>query len=175
MRDDAFIPGFRNEDPDDLARRAAVSASSAAAETSRWSHGRVIVYTNAAPERVVDGVSRPAGGEAHAWISAPGAALPQWLRLDFPGSTVIREIRLTFDSDLEFNAWRFRTAEELVSCYDVEGSADGENWFRLAEVRGNIMRHRVHRVRPTAVKALRISILKTHGSEEANLFEVRVY
>ena len=175
LKDDAYIPGFRNEDPEDLARRAVVSASSAATETRRWSHGQVIMYTNAAPERVIDGVSRPVGREAHAWISAPDAVLPQWIRLDFPEVSEIREVRLTFDSDLEFNAWRFRVAEELAASYVLEGSVDGKTWFQLAEERGNFMRHRIHRMSPVKVKALRLSILETHGSEVANLFEMRAY
>ena len=84
-------------------------------------------------------------------------------------------MRLTFDSDLEFNAWRFRVAEELAASYVLEGSVDGKTWFQLAEERGNFMRHRIHRMSPVKVKALRLSILETHGSEVANLFEMRAY
>ena len=175
LRDDAYIPGFRNEDPDDLARRATVSASSSATETRRWSHGSVIAYTNVAPANVTDGVARPVGRASHAWVSAPGVPLPQWIRLDFPDHTTIREVRLTFDSDLEFNAWRFRVAEELIADYVIEGSSDGVAWTRLAEVRGNFQRHRIHRLQPVQVKALRVTVTATHGASQANLFEVRVY
>ena len=175
LRDDAYIPGFRNEDPADLARRATASASSSASETARWTHGGVLVYTNVAPANVVDGVTRPVGRESHAWVSAPGAKLPQWVRLDFPEPVDVREVRLTFDSDLEFNAWRFRIAEELVSDYEVEVSEDGESWRRIVDERGNFMRQRVHRVPPVQAKALRVTVRATHGSEEANIFEVRVY
>ena len=175
LRDDAYIPGFRNEDPDDLARRATVSASSSATETRRWSHGSVIAYTNVAPANVTDGVARPVGRASHAWVSATGVPLPQWIRLDFPDHTTIREVRLTFDSDLEFNAWRFRVAEELIADYVIEGSSDGVAWTRLAEVRGNFQRHRIHRLQPVQVKALRVTVTATHGASQANLFEVRVY
>lgn len=175
IRDDAFIPGFRNEDPSDLARRASASASSSAAETRRFSHGRIVVYGNAAPANVIDGYTRPIGDHSHAWISDAGAALPQWIRLDFPEAVEMREIRLTFDSDLEFNAWRFRVAEELVRDYDIECTVDGRTWVKLVEERGNFQRHRVHAISPVKAKALRVTVRATHGAPEANIFEIRVY
>jgi len=192
LKDDAYLPGFRNEDPADLARTATVTASSCATETVRYSPngggdrvGRangdgpgkkgMIVYGNVRPANVIDGVSRPVGRASHAWVSAADATLPQWIRLDFPEPVEAREVRLTFDSDLEFNAWLCRQAEELVRDYAVEGSADGESWFTLAEDRDNFLRHRVHRFPPQKLKAIRLTIRATYGAPEANVFEIRVY
>ena len=182
LRDDAYIPGLKNDDPADFARTAKVCASSSARETVRYSpngNGRrkpgLITYGNVAPENVIDGVSRPVGGDSHAWVSAPGAALPQWIRLDLPEAVDVREVRLTFDSDLEFNAWLCRRAEELVKDYTLEGSSDGESWFALADEKGNFQRHRVHRFSPRRLKAVRLTVAATYGAAEANVFEIRIY
>ena len=175
LKDDAWIPGRRNTDPADLARSSSVSASSSATETRRFMHGKVVTYVDVAPENVIDGVSRPVGRKAHAWVSAPGAPLPQWIRLDFPKPVMAHEIRLTFDTDLEFNAWRMRTAGELVRDYVVEGTADGRTWFALAEEHDNFMRQRIHRFDAVRLLAVRLTVRKTYGLDEANVFEIRVY
>ena len=151
-------------------------------KTIRWSpngdgprRAGYIAYGGVRPENVVDGVSRPIGTNSHAWVSAPGAALPQWVRLDFARPVEAREVRIVFDSDLEFNAWLCRRAEELVKDYVLEGSSDGKTWFALAEEKGNFQRHRIHRFAPVRLKALRLTVAATYGSEEANVFAVRVY
>ena len=193
MKDDAYLPGFRNADPLDLARRATVTASSCASETVRYSPngGRLrtankangdgprrsgfITYVGVAPSNVVDGVSRPVGTASHAWVSEPGAALPQWIRLDLPETVEVREVRLTFDTDLEFNAWLCRRAEELVKDYVLEGSTDGTEWFTLADVTDNFQRRRVHAFAPVRLKSVRLTVKATYGAPEANVFEVRIY
>ncbi len=181
LRDDAYIPGLKNTDPSDLARGAKVTASSSAKETVRYSpnarRGKAgfVTYGSVAPENVTDGVARPVGKESHAWVSAKDAPLPQWIRLDFPKPAEVGEVRLTFDSDLEFNAWLHRIAEELVKDYSLEGSADGESWTTLADVTGNFQRHRVHRFAPRRLKSLRLTVKATYGAPEANVFEIRAY
>ena len=92
-----------------------------------------------------------------------------------PEAADVREVRLTFDTDLEFNAWLYRRAEELVKDYALEGSADGERWFTLADVEGNFQRHRIHRFAPRRLKALRLTVKATYGAPEANVFEIRAY
>ena len=183
LRDDAYIPGLKNADPLDLARRATVTASSSADETvryspnggKRWRKEGLVAYRAVAPSNVIDGVSRPVGDLSHAWVSAKDAPLPQWVRLDFPEAAEVREVRLTFDTDLEFNAWLYRRAEELVKDYALEGSADGETWFTLADVEGNFQRHRIHRFAPRTLKAIRLTVKATYGAPEANVFEIRAY
>lgn len=174
LEDDCYIPGFRNLDARDLARTARVTASSSALETKRFSHGRIVTYANVSPSNVIDGVSRPVDGQSHAWISADGARLPQWIRLDLARPSEVSEIRLTFDTDLEFNAWHNRAGDELVRSYVVEGSADGEKWTVLADETDNFMRHRVHRFPPRTLSAVRLTVRATYGCEAANVFEIRI-
>ena len=100
--------------------------------------------------------------------------MPQWIRLDLARPARVNEIRITFDTDLEFNAWRNRLAEELVRDYVVEGTRDGRSWRVLARVADNYMRQRVHRIGPVELSAVRVTVLATHGSDEANVFEIRI-
>jgi len=175
MREDAWIPGFCNGDPCDHARTAVVTASSSATETRRYSHGKIVTYAHVSPSNVIDGVARPVDGESHAWISSATAKLPQWIRLDFPDRVPVHEVRLTFDSDLEFSAWRKRIADELVKDYVLEGSSDGREWRVLAEVNGNFMRQRIHTFPSVLLRSLRLTVRATHGYDEANVFEIRAY
>ena len=97
LRDDAFLIGVSNEDPDDLARAASVSASSAqpgggAAHVlsgqTRAIHGK----WGAAPGR-----NRPG---SHRWMSDATQGLPAWLELRWVQPVVLAQVQLVFDSGL---------------------------------------------------------------------------
>jgi hypothetical protein len=173
LRDDAFLPGLRNEDPLDLARTAAVSASSTA--------------EGFPPERVIDGITRPtpsrfgtwADDGDHAWRSV---TLPATLTLTWPQPVTLQEIHLTFDSGLErplmlsmsdhYHRRQVNGGQpEIVSRYRILAGG-----HPLIEVVGNHRRKRVHRL-PTPVSAtqLHFEAIETHGAPEARLFEVRCY
>lgn len=55
LKDDCYIPGYRNTDPQDLARTAQISATSA--------------REGFAPEKVINGVSRDENGIRNMWSS----------------------------------------------------------------------------------------------------------
>lgn len=180
LKDDAYLPGFRNEDPQDLARRAYVSASSSCGSFTRhapnangFGKPAEVVYKNAAPNAVVDGVSRPVGSDAHAWVSAVG--LPQWIRLDFPETVMVKEVRVTFDTNLDLRAKPRPCDPALVKAYLIEGTEDGESWFSLASENDNFLRMCVHRFAPHSLKAIRLTILETYGARQAFVYEMRVY
>jgi hypothetical protein len=173
LRDDAFLPGLRADDPADLARRAQVSASSAS--------------PTGPAAQVIDGATREylptlgvwADARSHRWESA---ALPAWLELAWDTPQEIAEIHLTFDSgfqrELTLSASDATTRKiirgaqpELVRDYDV--LLDGAPALR---VQGNYLRKRVHRLdRALIASRLRIAIHATHGVEHARVFEVRAY
>ena len=180
LKDDAYIPGFRNADARDFARRARVTASSACGSFVRhapnargFARPADVVYTNASPSAVVDGVSRAEGNEAHAWASEAG--LPQWLRLDFPEAVLAREVRVTFDTNLELRAKPRPSDPVLVKAYSIEGSEDGKTWLPLAAEADNFRRLRVHRFSPLHLKSVRLTVRETHGARHAFVSEVRVY
>ncbi len=172
LRDDAFLPGLRNEDPDDLARAASARADSGAAEAAL----------------ALDGVTRDlrasfgawSSDSVHAWTSA---ALPASLAVDLPAAAPVREIHLTFDSGFE---------KELIltpSHHHQKVSAPRGPQIRLVrhyrlkidgvvvhEETDNFLRKRVHRL-PVATtgRVVELECLATHGAPVARVFELRCY
>ncbi len=173
IKDDAFLPSIPGNDPADLARKAAVSASSEKAGFEA--------------ALVLDGITRElpehlgpwADGKPHRWESA---TLPATLDLTLPEAAEVREIHLTFDSgfqrELILSLSDHHTAKikrgpqpELVKAYRVY--LDGE--VVVAED-ANFLRKRVHRLdAPRRGSVIRVEVIETHGAPEAHVFEVRVY
>ena len=172
LRDDVWLPGLRNEHPADLARTAAVAASS---------------ENPAAPAaRVIDGCTRNlkpsfgswADSSTHRWESQE---LPARLMLTFRAPIAIREIRVTFDSEFErelmlspsdhLTARLIRGPQpELVRDYRIR--VDGQV---VVEVRDNCLRQRVHRLdAPLSGTCVELEVQSTHGVKIARVFEVRV-
>ncbi|MEI8309942.1 MAG: FAD-dependent oxidoreductase [Verrucomicrobiota bacterium] len=173
LRDDAFLPGLRNEDPNDLARTAKCSASSA-----QDNHGA---------DRVLTGVGRKIRPEWGPWAEVvpnhwESQSLPAWLELELPAASLVSEIHLTFDSGLDrelilspsdfCNKKGLRGAQpELVEDYDI--SANGSV---ILSVRDNCLRKRVHRFgQPLNARRIRFDLLSARGVTTARVFEVRLY
>ncbi|SDU05240.1 FAD dependent oxidoreductase [Verrucomicrobium sp. GAS474] len=182
LKDDAFIPMARNEDPADLAqgKNVAVSASSEAPK-----HGAA---------RVLDGIGRDLvqaeGWNGHGlgpWIDHQphhwqSSGLPASLDLAFPEAVEIGAIHLTFDSgfgrELLLTPSDYMTSKvvrgpqpETVKSYRIH--ADG---VVIVEEPDNYLRKRVHTLaKPVRAKSIRVEVLTTHGAAEARLFEIRVY
>lgn len=172
MRDDAFLPGYRNEDPADLARSARITATSGA-DTAGLA---------------LDGVTRDlraafgswSSDSRHAWTSA---ALPASLRVELPAKTALREIHVTFDSGFErellitpshhhqkISAPR---GAQLTLVSDYRLKIDG---VVVHEEKSNVLRKRVHLL-PSAVSGsvVELECLATHGAPQARVFELRCY
>jgi hypothetical protein len=173
LRDDAFLPGLRNEDPRDHARQAKTTASDALA-TSPAAHA-------------VDGITRDlkssfgtwAADASHAWESA---TLPATLRLELPSATSLREIHLTFDTGFERQLCL--SASDSTTRLLIRGpQPETVKHYRVlidntvvAEDRNNYLRKRVHRLAaPVAGQVVAIECLATHGAPHARIFEVRLY
>ena len=173
LRDDAFIPGVKNEDPADLARTACITASS---------------YTPAQPaSAVIDGLARDlkalwgpwATDGTHAWEAE---TLPATLKVTLRQSAPVREIHITFDSGLHRELMlsgsdkctkkTIRGAQpELAKHYRLR--VNGEV---VAEEKFNYLRKRVHQLAtPRLVDTVELEIIATHGTEKARVFEVRCY
>ena len=198
LKDDLYIPGLRNEDPDDLARRASVTATSSASvidfrETDamrwmRWKYKGSVGHLNlqdksrkgwlyaqgASPSAAVDGVSRIVGDDAHAWVSDPVRPLPQALVLTWPTPQRLSEVRLTFDSDLMGDAPTPPMPPSLVRDYAVEAFVGGA-WRTLADVKDNGRRQAVHRFESVSAERLRVTCKATWGGPSARIFEIRAY
>lgn len=132
-----------------------------------------------APQKAVGGYSRPFGGP-QLWTADTDA--DEWLLLEWDAPEQIREVRLTFDDDLdvELNTLHHhRTPEvifpELVKDYTIEARRGGA-WEPVVEVTDNRRRHRVH-VLDEAIDAdaMRVRVHATNGDPFARIISVRVH
>ncbi|MDF2725531.1 MAG: pyridine nucleotide-disulfide oxidoreductase [Paenibacillus sp.] len=141
--------------------------------------GAIAAY---APEKAVNGYRRPYGGP-QMWMSErirDGAE--QWLQLDWEADVSVREVRVTFNDDvnedlinLHHHRTPFETIPELVRDYRIE-AWDGSGWKTLARETDNHTRTRIHAwTEPVAAQKLRVVVEATNGSEFAEIIEVRVY
>lgn len=170
LKDDAYLLHQVNQDPADLARQASVQASSE-------------VPTGEAAN-VVNGVARMTRSGQNRWISAPSGG-PAWLELRFPQPTDVREIHLTFDTNLQgvltltasdwYNDQMVRGPQpETVRDYTVSLISHG--MVRpVDEVTGNYQRKRVHRFEPVPAEGIRLDVRATNGDRSVRVFEIRAY
>ncbi len=122
---------------------------------------------------VTDGMARSEDGIYHGWISDSSKELPQWVRLDFPSTVSVGEVRIAFDPD--FATVRASPhPRSLVKSYVVEGLVDSK-WVRLGGDSANQLRHRVHHFLPISLDALRVTVNETWGDPSARIFEIRAY
>lgn len=172
LKDDCYIPGFKNEDPNDLARNAKISASS-------WIEG-------SEPENVINGISRNVGKKSNQWCSAGMSSLGEWIEVDLGTERSINQIRLTFDPDLSqehcislskafIDKIPVGVPKELVKEYEIIFYLDKKEVFRKA-VKGNYQRLNIINLE-TRVHAdrIRISVTETNGLQEVRIFEIRIY
>lgn len=182
VRDDCYLPGISITDPDDLAPKGTITASSQAAP-------------ELGPENLVNGIDRPLGEVQNAWEAAKDQEGHAWVNLEWPGPVDIGEVRLTFDTCLSkvvtlthdpgFNERVVQgVPEECVATYVISGirhgspawgARDGEVWEILSQSVDNYQRHRVHRFKPIRTHKLRISIRRTRGDRPARMYGLRVY
>ncbi len=171
LKDDLSIPHLRNEDPDDLALMAGVTASSSTSIID-------------GPNNVINGLVRPMNDSMsewfirapkNMWISDPNQPMPQWIELDFGRAKKISMVQLTFDTNLEVkHQENKRLPQELVRDYQVQVETDA-GWKTVADVKHNYQRRRIHRFDPVKTAKIRVLITATHGDTSARIFEVRAY
>ena len=171
LRDDCYIPGARNDDPADLARTSRVSASSSA--------------SGYPPENVISGVSRTVGNDCNLWVSGPLDSEGAMLGFHLAAPSVIHEVRITFDPDLNQEktisvAKSFIDKEEtgvprsLVKDYEVVLLKDSEEVAARA-VQGNHQRLSICGFDGVEADQVVIRILSTNGDVAARVYEVRIY
>jgi len=171
LKDDCFIPGFSNKDKADLARSASVSADSE--------------EKNGPAKNVINGISRSFRGKSNAWISEPLTKKGAVLSLALKKSSAVKEVRLTFDTDLSHEIMPSITKlvrdrqvkglpHELVKDYKV--TLYRKNKIAAErEIKDNGQRLNVLKFDSVVCDEVRITVLGTHGCKNARIFEVRVY
>jgi hypothetical protein len=173
LRDDQTIRHRRNEDPQDLARQAEVTASDALAE--------------APPEQVINGFVRDQPGRWENRWAARWKPEGVFLQLTWAQPRTLRQVQITFDTGFpreltlsqsdSVTAKMVRgpqpeTVRDYALLYRGPGTAD---WVSLVKVTGNYQRLCRHSFGPITTTALRLHITATNGDELVRVFEVRCY
>jgi len=167
LRDDQTILGLKNEDPDDLARKASVGASAEDGDAKAM--------------LILSGVTRDIPKQAiHHW-AAPLSKEGAWIELRWPQVQRIREVQITFDSGFQreltltsqnaINNGIVR-APQPETAKDYTLSAGGKT---LIAVTDNHQRLRRHKFEPFETSALRLHITASQDNELARVFEIRCY
>ena len=172
LRDDAYLIGLGNADPNDLAFGGKATA------TSVWhpsaDEAKAFEHSDFGPENVLSGVGRPEKGKSsNLWSSDPAKGLPQELTVELARAGDIGQIDVRFDTHLDQLHFAAPPAE-CVRDYAIEVRSGG-TWREVAAERGNYHRRRVHNVTPLHGDAVRVKVLATNGAPSARVYEVRVY
>lgn len=171
LKDDSYIPGIWNEDPKDLARRAKVTATSA--------------REGCPPENVINGISRDEDGHRNLWISGKGRTEGEMLTLHLADRQPVSEVHLTFDSNFHYpikiTLSRKRQAQqrigvppELIRDYTVT-LWQGDKKAAKQTVTENVQRKNIVTFPTTECDRVTVMVHKTNGSNEAHIYEIRVY
>ncbi len=171
LKDDCYILGVRNEDPDDIARKAKVTATSE--------------EPGAEASKVINGISRNTDTECNEWISRPLSEGEAALCLRFSDAHEVNEVRLTFDPDLSeercisvskafLDKEPIGVAKDLVKDYTIILSLEGREVFATT-VRDNYQRLNIVKVPSILADEAVIRIDSTNGASSAKVFEVRIY
>ena len=171
IKDDAFLPGFVNEDAADVARTATFTATSFVA--------------GGEPANVVDGYTRRLDDVSHAWVTDGISADGECLTMKLASPATLSQLRLTFDSDFSYPIrvtmaynrqvqQRVGVPAELVKDYTVTLKKDGKA-VRTIEVKDNHQRHNILDFEPTECDSAEICVTATNGADKITVFEVRAY
>ncbi len=172
LRDDQTIPGIVNEDQDDLARRARLSASGTVSGSN--------------PANVTNGAVRDLPGETkNLWVG-PLTNGEAWIELAWLEPVRISRVQMTFDTGFQrpltltaqdsFNARMIRGPQpETVRDYELSCVDANGNIHELARVTGNYQRLVRHDFPARNVKSIRLRVTGTNGVDTARVYEIRAY
>ncbi len=155
LRDDCYLPWVRQDySPQTIGARLTASQGD--------------------PEPMRDGVNRPVGAESHAWECRAG----DWACYHLPEPTMVREVTLVLDSDLEhlltLNHDRpvegelFNVPLTLPKSFRLEGLV-AEQWELLAEIEDNYQRL-VRIPVGQSVESIRVTFAETWGACTSKVF-----
>lgn len=165
IKDDQTIFGVVNEDPNDLARTATVTATSQ----------DMALGGNA--EKVINGKIRSVPEENNAWISDVKDGLPQSITLTLNKSETVGEIHITADTDLTYPEYSFQAAPhyDFTATHITAECFDGENWVKVFEIKDNYRRKIKARFNGIKTEKVRVTVHSATGGKCAKLNEIRIY
>ena len=171
LKDDCYLPELINEDEEDLARGAKVTAS-----------GELTGYPAA---DVISGVSRRINGKNHQWRTGSVSKEGEWLKLELEKQSAVNLVQIVFDSDFDvekkitLSSRRQKSQvpgvpDKLVRDYDVI-LLKNDKEVEKKEIRGNYQRLNRITFDSVVCDAVKITISATNGHPGVNVFEVRIY
>lgn len=168
LKQDAFLPGFVNEDEADFARKATFTA------TAETEEGKA--------SNVNNGIARTYLGQFNGW-QAKNVGETLTMTLNEP--VELSSVQLTFDSNFKYpirvTMAPLRQAQqrpgvpmELVKDYTIKLMRNGEV-VKSIDVEGNYLRQNVISFEKTLCDRVDFQFHATNGSEAVTVFEVRAY
>ena len=169
LRDDCYIPGYRNEDTADFARTASVSATSEKHSAAN----------------VINGVARTVGNDINCWQSDGISPAGEVLTLALDGEKTVSQVRLTFDPNLNHCIKMTMSSEriaqqgfgvppELVKDYSVVLKRKGEI-VASQQVEDNYQRLNVLDFASVVCDRVEVHVTATNGCADVRIYEIRVY
>ena len=153
LKDGAYIIEMPNRDPRDLARSAAVTASS----ESTSPDGQRLAATN-----VTNGYARAERGKTNAWFPDPEASAPAWVELAWKEPHTFNVVHVTFP-----------TKDHAPAAFQVQARQDGA-WKTLAELTGCRHQRYTLGLERTTASRLRV-VLGPRQFLGPAISEIRVY
>lgn len=169
LRDDVFIPGFRDEDDRNLARTAQAEA------TEERPDGAAV--------NVINGIARSWKGQSNAWICRISSRPVLTLRLR--QAAAVSEVIITFDSNLSREITP-SIIREVIARQEPQSPSTLVDEFSVSLYRGGkleekrdcrTMGQRHVRLNFSSIEADRIELQlhSSFGQDTVKVFEVRVY
>ncbi|MGN0174516.1 MAG: FAD-dependent oxidoreductase [Acutalibacteraceae bacterium] len=171
LKDDCYIPNFKNEDKNDFAKEAKITASS-------QKQGFTV-------ENTVNGVARTVGDNSNLFCSNGISKDGETVTLDFGKKVNLKELHIKFDSNLSreieisMDNWVVSRQEEhlpstLVKDYDIT-LYNGGKAVKTISFTDNIYRFNRILLENTECDSIKITCYNTYGDEDIRIFEIRAY
>ncbi|MBC7004564.1 FAD-dependent oxidoreductase [Photobacterium sp. BZF1] len=172
LKDDCYLFGIQDSDPNNLALQATVSASS---QQEGYEAGKVI-----------NGFQRNIGKQRNLWASQPLSPAGETLTLDFGKTIKASEVILNFDSNLSNEimitiskpnkaAQREGFPLEIVKDYRIDYLQGGQVVHQDSVTENHLRHNKIALDKPVNCDAIQITVTATHGDPCARIFEVKVF
>lgn len=170
LKDDCFIPNFKNEDKDDLCLSAEVSATSE--------------KTGFEVKNITNGVARTVRDNSNLYCSNGISNDGETVTIDFKKAVDLKELHIKFDSNLSkeieisMSQWVCSRQDKylpttLVKDYSVSLIKDGKV-IKTLDFKDNIYRFNKIKLNDNC-DTVKITCKSTYGDKDIRIFEVRAY
>lgn len=171
IKDDCYLCDLANQDSQDIARNAQVTASSA--------------EDGFCADSIVNGVTREIGETSNQWRAPVDKYNSPWINLAFQGVHKISTVQITFDSNFQIDKKITLSSirqkqqiigipKELVKDNEVALFYKGQMVSRKTVI-DNFQRMNRIEFEPVLCDEVKITVLATNGDPMARVFEVRIY